>query len=385
MTEKNPAIFLQGGSHPAEDVRRMIDALLGQGWTAYEGLLGDGDMEVTESGTPAMSVDVAAGRAWIQGDEATYQGAYFVENRGSTTLSIAASDPTNPRIDRIVAEVDDSDYSGATDAWALKVIQGTPAGSPSAPATPDNAISLATVAVAALASSIVDANITDTRTFIQNKSYELVTYTSNGTFTRADYPWAKRIKVTCIGAGGGAGGAGATGVGQCSAAGGGGGGGAGIRDFDITDIGASVTVTVGTGGAGGNSGSGSSGGNSTFSTVTGGGGGAGTTSGVFANNAGMVHQGGNGGGGNGDIQLRGGPGGNGISTTTGRGFGGDGGQAALGGATRSIVSTSTSGSAAGQDGEFAGAGGAGAHNGSSKAANPGGDGADGLVIVEVFG
>ena len=164
MTVQNPPIFIQAGSHPAEDVRRFhrsVATLLG----GTEGVVEAGDLEVTEkSGTPDMSVDVAGGAAWIRGDEATYQGTYFVENRGTTNLTISAADPTNPRIDLVVAKVEDSAYSGATDAWSLAVVTGTPAGSPSAPSAPDNSITLAQVAVAASASSITDANITDTRT-----------------------------------------------------------------------------------------------------------------------------------------------------------------------------------------------------------------------------
>jgi hypothetical protein len=48
--------------------------------------------------------------------------------------------------------------------YLVNVVAGTPAGSPSAPATPANSISLATIAVAAGATTIVTANITDTRT-----------------------------------------------------------------------------------------------------------------------------------------------------------------------------------------------------------------------------
>jgi hypothetical protein len=385
MTVKNPAIFLQGGSHPAEDVRRALEAMNDGGHRELEGVIGATALQVTESGTPAMSVDVAGGQAWIKGTENTYQGVYFVENRGSATVAISASDPTNPRKDIVVAEVDDSDYSGATDAWDIKVITGTPAGSPVAPTVPDNAILLATVDVAALASTIVDADITDGRARADNPGYELVVFSSSGTFTKANYSWAKTAKVTCIGAGGGGGAAPATAAGEASASGGGGGGGCGIRDFKLADLSATTTVTVGSGGSGGSTGSGTSGGNSTFSSCTGGGGGAGTTSGAFAIAVGMVHQGGTGGGFNGDVGLRGGPGGNGIMTTAGRGFGGAGGTAAYGGAQRSLVSTSTSGSAASQSGDSPGSGGSGAANGASKSANAGGDGADGIVIVELYG
>lgn len=160
MTVKNPAIFLQASLHPAEDVRRFIATLFGD----QEGIFLSTDLAVTEkSGTPNMSVDVAGGRCVIKGDSATYQGSYFMENRGVANVAITTADPTNPRIDRVIAEVLDAAYSGVTNAWQIRVVAGTPAGSPSAPALPNNAISLATVSVPAADTIINNAQITDTR------------------------------------------------------------------------------------------------------------------------------------------------------------------------------------------------------------------------------
>ena len=161
MTEQNPAIFIQAGTHPAEDVRRAFDVFIGPG---NEGIVAAGDLSVTETGTPAMSVDVAGGRAIIQGTEGTYQGPYIVENRGSATVTVTAADVSNPRIDLVVAKIEDQAYSGAVNAWALAVLAGTPAASPVAPSMPANSILLATVAVAAAAATITNANITDNRT-----------------------------------------------------------------------------------------------------------------------------------------------------------------------------------------------------------------------------
>jgi len=161
MTEQNPAIFIQAGTHPAEDVRRAFDVFIGPG---NEGIVAAGDLSVTETGTPAMSVDVAGGRAIIQGTEGTYQGPYIVENRGSATVTVTAADVSNPRIDLVVAKIEDQAYSGAVNAWALAVLAGTPAASPVAPSMPANSILLATVAVAAAAATITNANITDGRT-----------------------------------------------------------------------------------------------------------------------------------------------------------------------------------------------------------------------------
>ncbi|CAB4201924.1 hypothetical protein UFOVP1360_7 [uncultured Caudovirales phage] len=160
MAEQNPPIFLQAGSHPAEDVRNAFSSIMSPGIANF------GDLKVTQSLTPAMSVLVATGSAWVPGSEVgvSYQGSYFVHNRGDKTLTISASNPSNPRIDLIVAKVQDAAYSGATNSWSLSVVTGTAAGSPVAPTAPVNSIVLARVAVAAAASTIVNANITDYRT-----------------------------------------------------------------------------------------------------------------------------------------------------------------------------------------------------------------------------
>lgn len=159
MTVQNPAIFLQAGSHPAEDVRRLFSTLV-----PTEGVYGATALKVTEkSGTTNMSVDVAGGRAFIAGDEATYQGLYFVENRGTQNVVISAADASLDRIDRIVAVVHDAAYSGATSEWDIEVVTGTPAVTPIAPDVPDNAILLATINVAASAASITNSDITDAR------------------------------------------------------------------------------------------------------------------------------------------------------------------------------------------------------------------------------
>lgn len=162
MTERNPSLWLQNRTdHTAENDRSLLVSAFG----GREGVSGANDMKVSQRGAGAnMSVDVAIGRALVLGDDsALTQGTYHVWNDAVKNLTIAASDPTNPRKDIVVARVRDAFYSGATNAWALEVIAGTPAASPAEPALPNNALKLAVVTVPAAASSIVDANIADSR------------------------------------------------------------------------------------------------------------------------------------------------------------------------------------------------------------------------------
>lgn len=127
------------------------------------GIVAPGDLAVTQNGTPNMSVNVAAGKAFVDGTENANQGAYLCANDATVNLAIAASNPTNPRKDLVVAKVQDAEWSGATNSWSLAVVTGTAAAVPAEPAVPANAIVVALVDVAANATSITNANITDRR------------------------------------------------------------------------------------------------------------------------------------------------------------------------------------------------------------------------------
>jgi hypothetical protein len=160
MAETNPPIFVQAGSHPAASWRQALRTMMG----GRSGVAFPASFAVTQNGTPNMSVNVAEGYGVLLGTENTYQGLYAIEEQGTKNLTISAADPTNPRRDLVIARVRDAAYSGAANTFALEVVTGTPAGSPVDPSLPAGTCwVLARVAVAALASSIVNANITDFR------------------------------------------------------------------------------------------------------------------------------------------------------------------------------------------------------------------------------
>jgi len=158
MALRTPPSWLQQGSHPAENDRLSAQAL----WKTT-GIVNSTDLAVTQSVTPAMTVSVAAGYAVIIGTTQTNMGAYMAYNDGAVTLSLTVSSPTLPRIDLICATVNDAYYTGSTNNVTFQVIAGVPNVSPTTPTLPANSISLATIAVAANATSIINANITDTR------------------------------------------------------------------------------------------------------------------------------------------------------------------------------------------------------------------------------
>jgi hypothetical protein len=158
MTLRTPPSWLQNGSHPAENDRLSTQALY-----ATTGIIGSSSLAVTQNSPAGMSVIVASGWSAIVGTTQANMGAYVVFNDANNVLTVTTANPTNPRIDRVVVTVQDAYYTGAFNDVIFQVIAGTPAGSPTAPATPANSISLATIAVGAGVTSILNANITDTR------------------------------------------------------------------------------------------------------------------------------------------------------------------------------------------------------------------------------
>jgi len=100
---------------------------------------------VIESATPAMTVVVSEGKAVGLGG--------YRSRIGRSTLAVSTADATNPRIDVVWVDADGS----------IGITAGTPAGSPSVPSIGFTKQSIARIAVGAAVTTIVTANITDTR------------------------------------------------------------------------------------------------------------------------------------------------------------------------------------------------------------------------------
>lgn len=158
MTLVTPPSWLQAGTYPAESDRQTQ-----QGLYATTGIIGSGSLQVTANSPAGMSVLVASGWAAIVGTTQANMGTYVAFNDATATLAVTTANPSNPRIDRVVVTINDAYYTGVDNNVVFQVIAGTAAGSPTAPATPANSISLATIAVGAGVTSITSGNITDTR------------------------------------------------------------------------------------------------------------------------------------------------------------------------------------------------------------------------------
>jgi hypothetical protein len=172
VAEVNPPIALQnaGSTHTAETLRNALITLLSGPSTANAmtprggvHVLYGGAFAVSQNGSPNMTVNVASGLACVPGTEGAKQGGYFVVNDATKNVTIAAANASLPRIDVICLQVQDSFYSGVANTWTITVVTGTAAGSPVAPAVPNDALKIAQVAVGANVTSIVNANISDFR------------------------------------------------------------------------------------------------------------------------------------------------------------------------------------------------------------------------------
>ena len=230
---------------------------------------------------------------------------------------------------------------------------------------------------------------TDFEDFIQGVNaltvgYRLVQtlyFTSTDDFVKATYPWLRAVKAKVQAAGGSGAGAEATNVDQISGGSGGTAGAYAEKFILASELLATETVTVGEGGAGVTGAAGNPGENSSFGAhVSANGGPAGvlrtaTTPPRIALTAAAQATG------TGDLVIPGAPGVPPIHLGTGasQNMGGKGGDSHLGAGGRGRVDTN------GDAGAGYGAAGGGAANSASEASTrAGGDGVDGIVIVELY-
>jgi hypothetical protein len=215
-------------------------------------------------------------------------------------------------------------------------------------------------------------------------------FTSNGTFSKADYPWLRAIRVKVQGAGGGGGGCATTSATQV-ALGPAGASGAYCESFitNIAGLDSSVTVTRGAGGAGGTAGAnaGATGGTSSFGALLSSAGGAAGFGGfgdaavpfrIIPGGVGAAVPG------TGDLAIGGGDGAVSFGIDINNVFAGPTyGAGPLGGNGRGKSSFQSG--ANGDAGRNYGGGGQGGINARSQVtARSGGAGADGIVIVELY-
>lgn len=394
MAVINPPGFLQnaGATHTASQMRSWFGILLGPASGAASLVAAGGvspylgnKLLVTQSGSPAMSIVVKSGGAYLPGTENGTQGDYAVMNDADFTIAVTNNASGLARVDSVFFKVQDTQYSGGVDSSSLVVVAGTPAGSPVAPAAPANSLRLANIAVANGAASITNANITDTRTWLGSPTGTSVPdvqlFTGSGTWNKPD--GARFTWIRAVGGGGAGGGASATGANQHSNGGGGGAGGYAEHFVDSTTLAASVTITVGAGGAGVSAAAGNSGTGSSFGTLVIVGGGAGASLNTVTGGLLGIDGGAGGTATAGTIRFAGAAGGASWGSTS-VGTSGSGACTPLGGGGAGRGVNANGQSFQGGDATGYGAGGGGAMTCASAAANRGGNGAGGAVIVVTY-
>ncbi|MEK6252802.1 MAG: hypothetical protein AABM43_12910, partial [Actinomycetota bacterium] len=308
-------------------------------------------------------------------------------------VTIAAADPSNPRVDRVVVRVRDAFLGDVTNEIDIFVVAGTPTGGATltnctgAGAVPGSSLLIANVLVDAAASSIVTAKIDTTGASNNNPLVRpavgasgasgssligVQILTSSGTYTPTT--GTTRVYVELV-AGGGAGG-GCPAIGSGSAAGGGGGGG-GYAASLLTSGFSGVSYVIGAGGTGVSAGAGNAGSDTTWNATTivaksGAGGAAGVLNTAVFGGAGGIA-------GTGQVTS---PGGRGTAAINVLGNGA-GGSSYLGfGAEQSA--TPSSSTLTGNAGSLYGGGGSGGQSNGNVGVNTGGPGAAGIIRVWEF-
>lgn len=155
----------QAVNMPAIDLRRLVGAGI-----VAEGAQGATDLAAGQRGAGAnMSVDIAPGWGYIKDDHGSGDGFYFVRVATTENVAVTASDPSNPRIDRVGIRVKDTNLGDAADSWTLEVLAGTATAGANlmnltnAAAVPSNFLLLGNILVGAAATSITTANIDTTQ------------------------------------------------------------------------------------------------------------------------------------------------------------------------------------------------------------------------------
>jgi hypothetical protein len=136
--------------------------------------LNGGDCLVTESGTPGMHVQVAAGTVYVENSSWTQNSTeprYYIVTRDSaeTNVTISSNPSGSTRIDLVCQEIDKVTTPNDTgsNVVPITVVEGTPGSGQ--PATPNDHELLAVVTVADGATSITNSEIEDSRQQINFK------------------------------------------------------------------------------------------------------------------------------------------------------------------------------------------------------------------------
>lgn len=141
-------MFFNNVEYTANDFVDLFSGLTNNGIRATD------DMKVSASSPNALSVDVAAGKMFVNG--------YYIQFETTTKVGIKANTSGYNRKDLICVKVNTN-----TQVTDIVAVEGTPSSSPVSPALPnvdgENYVCLATVTVGNNVNAITNANIEDNR------------------------------------------------------------------------------------------------------------------------------------------------------------------------------------------------------------------------------
>lgn len=156
-----------------------------------EGVIGAGDLKVAQRGAGAnMSIDIAAGACWVQIDTGTRNGLVHVYNDAVANVVFNASDATNPRIDQIGVQYNDTSIPAGTggNTPTFRYLPGTATAGATldnrtgAAAAPSDWLRLADILVPATSTTVTTANIRDRRPWARGAYWR--TLRTAGDYTR---------------------------------------------------------------------------------------------------------------------------------------------------------------------------------------------------------
>ncbi|MGA5820801.1 hypothetical protein ACPC54_23410 [Kitasatospora sp. NPDC094028] len=151
------------------------------------GVVGGAGLQVT-AGT-GMTVNVQPGSYVVPNTATPTAGGYVSTLASSAALTVQTADPSNARIDIVVAYV--SDVGTSSSLGAVQIITGVAAPTPSVPTAPANSITLAKITVPAAATSITSGMIADQRPFTTAAGGVLVAPKNSVTGYAGQVAWDK--------------------------------------------------------------------------------------------------------------------------------------------------------------------------------------------------
>jgi hypothetical protein len=179
----------------AERLRHMVYCMLQRGssvGSVVGGLIAATDLQTTYAGA-GLKVETSAGEIIVPGYTAT-TGGYLGRSTGVVTTTPSAANVSNPRVDLLVAQVEDASLHGSGNAFGVNYLEGTPTASATlvnklgAQAAPAGSLALAYILVPANASTITNTDILNVATAAQLglENLDLVYRSTSATLTAGE-------------------------------------------------------------------------------------------------------------------------------------------------------------------------------------------------------